>query len=205
LFNEQGSTWTTMALYNRSTMSVEEYLRLDRNSAETRYEYIDGYVRMLAGGSAKHSTIAVNLTGILLGPLRAKGCRVYNSDLRVRLSESHFVYPDVTVSCDTRDRGEVDMVQYPRVVIEVLSPSAEDYDRGRKFAYYRECLTIQEYVMVNTAYPAIEVCRREKHDLWSFHIYRPGDYVELASLDVRFPVSAAYEDVEFPQDDGHTA
>ncbi len=191
---------------NRLTMSVEEYLALDRNSTETRYEYIDGHVTMMAGGTLDHATISLNIASTLLGLLRGSSCRVFSSDARVRLSATRYVIPDVTVSCDGRDRGRVDVIQYPHLVVEVLSPSTEDYNRGRKFMYYRECPTIQEYVMVNTEYQAVEVCRRARNDLWSFHVFRSGDDVELASLGVRFPIAAVYEDVTLPLgDDNVTA
>ena len=111
-----------MALPNRPTMSVEDYLALDRSSREARYEYIDGVATLLAGGTADHATICVNLTSLQHSALRGKECRVYNSDLRVRLSRTRYVYPDLSVSCDTRDRGQTDTLQSPRLVIEVLSP-----------------------------------------------------------------------------------
>jgi Uma2 family endonuclease len=186
------------ALPNRLTMSVEEYLALDRNSPENRYEYIDGHVTMMAGGTLDHATICLNMASTLRGLLRGSSCRVFASDARVRLSATRYVIPDVTVSCDGRDRGRVDVIQYPHLVVEVLSPTTEDYNRGRKFTYYRECPTIQEYVMVNTEYQAVEVCRRARNDLWSFHVFRSGEDVELASLGVRFPITAVYEDVTFP-------
>ncbi len=189
------------ALPNRLTMSVEEYLELDRNSIDARYEYIDGQVSMMAGGTLDHATISLNISSTLRNLLRGGSCRVFTSDARVRLSATRYVFPDVTVSCDGRDRGRIDVIQYPHVVIEVLSPSTEDYNRGRKFTYYRECPTIQEYVMVNTEYQAVEVCRRARNNLWSFHVFGPGEDVELVSLGVRFPVTAVYEDVIFPPED----
>ena len=136
-----------MALSHDTTMSVEEYLQLDRSSIEARYEYIDGYVTMLAGGTLDHATIGANIISILRRSLRGSPCRVFTSDARVRLSKTRFVYPDATVSCDEQDRGQNDNVQSPRLVVEVLSPSTEGYDRGRKFGFYRECPTIQEYLI----------------------------------------------------------
>jgi Uma2 family endonuclease len=189
------------ALPNRPTMSVEEYLALDRNSTETRYEYIDGHVTMMAGGTLDHATISLNIASTLRGLLRGSSCRVFSSDARVRLSATRYVLPDVTVSCDGRDRGRVDVIQYPHLVVEVLSPTTEDYNRGRKFTYYRDCPTIQEYVMVNTEYQAVEVCRRARNDLWSFHVFRSGEDVELASLRVRFPITAVYEDMTLPPEE----
>src|SRR5579859_3197780 len=151
---------------HRSSMSVEDYLTLDRSSREGRYEFIDGQAYLLAGGTANHSTISINFISAIRSLLRDP-CRIYNSDLRVRLSKRRYVYPDATGSCDPRDRGEVDTIQYPRLIVEVLSPSTEAYDRGRKFGYYRECPTLEEYVLVDTQRQAVEAYRREAGALWT--------------------------------------
>lgn len=116
-------------------MSVEEYLQLDRSSLETRYEYIDGYVTMLAGETLDHATIGANIISILRCSLRGTSCRVFTSDVRVRISRTRFVYPDASVSCDERDRGQSDIVQSPRLVVEVLSPSTEGYIVGENLAF----------------------------------------------------------------------
>ncbi|MDQ6659454.1 MAG: Uma2 family endonuclease [Chloroflexota bacterium] len=192
------------ALPERSLLSVEEYLQLERDSIETRYEYIDGHVRMMSGGTLDHATIGANVMSILRNLLRGGSCRAFNSDARVRLSKRRFVYPDVSVSCNERDRGQVDEIQSPLLVVEVLSQSTEGYDRGRKFAYYRECPTIQECVFIDTQHPLVEVYRRERDMLWLLHAFGPGDDVELESLGVRFSVTDVYEDVTLPpeEDDG---
>ena len=184
-----------MALSHDPSMSVDEYLQLDRSSIETRYEYIDGYVSMLASGTLDHATIGANIISILRHSLRGTPCRVFTSDARVRLSSTRFVYPDASVSCDEQDRGQNDNLQSPRLVVEVLSPSTEGYDRGRKFGFYRECPTIQEYLLIDAQRPMLEVYRRERHDLWILRAYRLDEDVELTNLGVRFPVSAVYEDV----------
>jgi len=186
------------AMPHRTWMSVEEYFELDRNSKDARYEYIDGHVRMLAGRTLNHSTISLNIASLLLGLLRGGPCHVYNADAKVRLSESRYVLPDVSVSCDERDRGEIDVVHSPRVIIEVISPSTEGYDRGEKFAHYRKCSTIQEYVLISTQYPSIEVFKRTKNPFWTYHIFEMGDDVALISIDVHFAVTDVYENVIFP-------
>ena len=94
-----------MALFHDPTISVEEYLQLDRNSIERRYEYIDGYVTLLDGGTLDHATIGANIISILRRSLRGSPCRVFTSDARVRISNMRFVYPDASVSCDEKDRG----------------------------------------------------------------------------------------------------
>ncbi|MGH2495166.1 MAG: Uma2 family endonuclease [Ktedonobacteraceae bacterium] len=176
-------------------MSVEEYLELDNNSLDGRYEYIDGYVYMLAGGTADHSTVSVNVITLLHRLLRGGSCRVYNSDLRVRLSKRRYVYPDVSVSCDSRDRGQVDIVEHPCLIVEVLSTSTEGYDRGRKFSYYRACPTVQEYVLVDAQRQSVEVFRRATENLWTLHPFGPDDTIELTSIGVSFPITAIYENV----------
>jgi Uma2 family endonuclease len=186
---------------DRSLMSLEAYLALDRSSMDERYEFIDGHVYMLAGGTANHSIISANMIGELRNALRNSSCRVYTSDMRIRLSEKRYVYPDVSVSCDVHDVGTVDTLQYPRLIVEVLSPGTETYDRVKKFSYYRACPTVQEYVLVDAQRQAVEVYRRASENLWAIHFFEPGEQVELASLNVRFPLSALYENVTLPEDD----
>ena len=168
-------------------IDVEEYLLLDRHSEEKRYEYLDGELRMLAGGSTYHSRIIANLTGILYGLLKGGPCNIYNTDIRLQLSESRYVHPDVTVSCDERDNELDDMIRYPRLIIEVLSPSTEAVDRGKKFISYQECATLQEYLMVDSQSIRIEVYQRDA-DGWKFHTYGPGSTVELKNSNIQFLV-----------------
>lgn len=187
---------------HRLSMSAEEYLALDRNSLEARCEFIDGIVTMLAGGTVNHSRVSINLLLVLDHALRGKSCMVYNSDMRVSISESRYVYPDISVSCDTHDQeqGDSDIIHYPCVVIEVLSASTEAYDRGRKFDYYRACPTLQEYMLVDTQQQAIDLYRRQTENLWTFHPLRSGDEVELKSIKVHFRIASVYENITFPGD-----
>lgn len=186
------------ALPNRPTISVEEYLQFDRSHMDTRNEYIDGYMTMLAGGTLNHATICANTYRVLYHLLRGTSCQAYTSDARVRLSERRYVYPDVTITCDQRDQGETDSIQSPHLIFEVLSPSTEAYDRGDKFFYYRECPTIQEYVLVSTKRPFVEVFRREKNNLWTLYTYGPNDEAILPSIGRSLLISAIYEDIVFP-------
>jgi Uma2 family endonuclease len=135
-----------MAQRKYPVMSVEDYLILNRNSKDIRYEYLDGDVRMLVGGSPDHSIIIANLTATIKGPLKGSQCRVYNSDVQLKLSEKRYIFPDITVSCDERDRNQKETIPYPLAVVEVLSPTTEAADRGKKAAHYRACPTIQEYM-----------------------------------------------------------
>lgn len=129
-------------------MTVEQYLALD-DATDAKYEYLDGYVFMLrppssaydddaiidmAGGSIAHSAICAQLTYLLVGALRGTPCRAYSSDTRTKLAQKRYLYPDVIVACGEQIGT---MLTNPTVVIEVLSPSTEQRDRGAKFRSYR--------------------------------------------------------------------
>jgi len=180
-----------MAQHKYSIMDVEDYLLLDRNSKNARYEYIDGELRMLAGGSPYHSAIIANLTVAIGKFLEDSPCWIYNSDVQFQLSETRYYHPDVTVSCDEHDHEADDAIQYPCLIIEVLSPSTEATDKGEKLRYYQGYPTIQEYIIVDSLSKYIEAYHREE-DGWKFHTYGPGSIVKLESLDIQFPIDTIY-------------
>ncbi|MHB8600287.1 MAG: Uma2 family endonuclease [Ktedonobacteraceae bacterium] len=180
-------------------ISVDEWRALEQSNLDVKYEYIDGQIYMMSGGSLAHSRISSNTVRTLEDALGSQSCYVYNSDARVRLSESRYLYPDVSVSCDGRDQPTTEQTQVlaPRVVVEVLSDSTEGKDRIKKAHLYHTCPTIQEYVLISTRYQAVEVQRRTG-DEWTLHVFGSGDEIELASIDVRFPLSALYRGTTVP-------
>lgn len=180
-------------------MTVEEWHKLEERS-KMKHEYIDGQIYAMSGGSLAHSEIAINAVMALRNALRGRSCRVYNSDAAARVSAAHFLYPDATVTCDPRDHPSKDLraIQAPRVIVEVLSNSTEVYDRGEKFGYYRECPTVQEYVLVSTRRQLVEVYHRTEQD-WILHAYGPSDELQLTSIDVHFSVAMLYELTDVPE------
>ena len=183
----------------RRSMSVQEYLDFDRASQDGRYEFIDGTVTMLAGGTINHSRICINLVKALDNALSGKSCLVYNSDMRVSVSATRYVYPDISISCDPRDqeKGNIDIIYHPCVIIEVLSPHTETYDRSKKFSFYRACPSVQEYVLVSSQEPAVDVYQRATENLWTMHFFEAGEDVELKSINVTIPMAAIYERIKF--------
>jgi Uma2 family endonuclease len=179
-------------------MTVEEYFQLEENDINHRYEYVDGYVYMMAGGTVNHDTIKSNIERILWVLLRGQKCRTYSSDMKVFVSATCYYHPDVTVSCDPRNRGTQKMVQAPRIVVEVLSPSTETTDRRRKLRDYLACPTIEEYVMVDSRSVTIEIYRKEGQK-WVYEMLKGEDIVQLTSIGVHFPLLAAYEDGDFDE------
>jgi Uma2 family endonuclease len=174
-------------------MSFEEYVALVKQDPEHAYEYLDGRVYMMTGGSPDHSIIGSNLNGLLQVFLRGRRCIVYNSDVYLQLSEHYRVCPDVTVSCDPRDRGAQEVIRYPSLVAEVLSPTTEARDRGQKSLQYRSCPSIQEYLLISSEFPLVEVFRREKQGFWSLYTLGLDDTIELTSLGIRFPAADVYQ------------
>jgi len=120
--------------------------------------------------------------------------------MKVRVSEQQYFHPDVTVSCDPHDRGMAAVIQSPRLVVEVLSPSTEVRDRGRKLQCYLACPTIEEYLLVDSRSIRIEIYRKEQKK-WVYEAFQADDEVELTTLDVRFPIEDAYEDVIFEKEE----
>jgi Uma2 family endonuclease len=182
---------------HRDRMSIEEYLALVEQDPEHAYEYLDGRVYMMTCGTPDHAIIGSNVNGLLQAFLRGRRCIVYNKDVYLQLSERYRVCPDVTVSCDPRDRGAREVIRYPSLVVEILSPTTEARDRGQKSLQYRSSPSIQEYVLISSEIPLVEVFRREKQGFWSLYTLAIDDTIELTSLDLRFPVANVYQNTSF--------
>ncbi len=182
-------------------MTIDEWRQLEEHSHDVKHEYIDGQVYAMAGGSLAHSRVSINVLKALDAVLGRGTCRAYNSDAAARLSPTRYTYPDATVTCDERDRPttKVREIKAPRVIVEVLSDSTEAYDRGEKFGYYRECSTVQEYVLVSTKRQLVEVFRRTQEGWTAYNVYGPGDEIGLISIDVHLSLAALYELTDIPE------
>ncbi len=185
-----------MAIENPQNLTVEEYFQLEESNPDIRYEYIDGQVYAMAGGTANHDTIKSNMQRILWNLLRGSGCRVYSSDMKVFIAETRYFHPDVIVTCNPQDRGTIQAIQSPRLVVEVLSPSTELTDRTWKLKNYRTHPTIEEYVLVDSRSLKIEIYHKE-HNKWIYDLFEINAEITLASLGVHFSLVDAYVDIEF--------
>ena len=184
----------------RPRLSVEEWRELERTRA-LKHEYIDGHVHAMAGGSRAHSAIAVNMIALLHAALGDGPCQVYNSDVATRVSASRYTYADAVVTCAERDRAtraDGEVVE-PTVIVEVLSESTERKDRGRKWDDYRQCASLQEYVLVGTEYQRVEVYRRTEQGWGLYHIYGPGDEIALTSIGARLSMARLYQRTDVPE------
>src|SRR5687768_1727172 len=150
----------------------------------------------MAGGTIDHGALAAQVTGQLVSGLTGRPCRVFSSDVRVRIAQANrSVYPDVMVVCGQLQRAADDphAVVNPTAIVEVLSDSSEAYDRGEKFRYYKWLPSLLEYVLISQREPLVEVFRRDGQS-WIVTEYPAGSTVRLASLDVTLEVDALYRD-----------
>jgi Uma2 family endonuclease len=194
-----------MSAASKPYLSPQEYLARERQ-AEIKSEYYDGETFAMAGGSKEHSIIAVNTAGSLNTQLADRPCEVYNSDMRVRVSEEGpFTYPDVTVVCGEAQfaDAEVDTLLNPTLLIEILSPTTEAWDRGGKFEGYQQIPSLEEYVLIAQDRPRVERYTRQAEGQWLLTVTSGLEgVVSLPSIGCELALSETYRKISFPEDAG---
>jgi Uma2 family endonuclease len=187
----------------RPYLTPQEYLAIERQ-AETKSEYLDGEMFAMTGGSLKHSLTVGNLVRELSWQLKKRPCQVFPSDLRVHIPATGlYTYPDIVVVCgEPRLQDEhQDTLLNPTVIIEVLSPTTEAYDRGKKFEHYRRIESLVEYLLVSQSEPHIEHYLRQDDNRWLF-TETAGLEATLAlpSIQCELFLAEVYEKVVFDQE-----
>lgn len=177
--------------------SYSEYVAFERGS-NVKHEFLHGRIYGMAGGTPEHSKLAATVTGLLFPQLRGSKCSAYDSDLRVRTATGLTTYPDVTIICGTpaRDAEDPLAITNPTLIVEVVSPSTERYDRGAKFEHYKSLASLQRYVLIAQERRSIEVRSRSEDGSWTVTVAGDGEVVELlptARLDVGELYDAAAE------------
>lgn len=180
-------------------VTEDEYLEFERHS-DTKHEFIDGQVYAMAGASERHNLIVGNTYSGIHSHLRPRPCRVYPSDMRVKIeASSQYTYPDISGLCGEptyADNGR-DTLTNPLFIIEVLSPMTEQYDRGAKFLTYQRIVSLQDYVLVAQPKPRIEHFQRE-HRRWIYTLVEGLDTtLYLPSIDCTLTLMDVYEKVGF--------
>ena len=180
---------------NADYISPETYLELEQHSL-LKHEYRQGQVYTIAGASNAHVLIALNVASALRNHSRGRGCLTYISDTKAHIeSVNTYYYPDVIVSCDQRDRAFDNFLRYPCLIVEVLSSTTEAFDRGDKFADYRQINSLQEYVLISQTRIRVECFRRNLEGQWVLYTYGEADEIHLESVNFRCRVGDLYEDV----------
>lgn len=178
-------------------LSPEEYLRIERR-AEFKSEYVDGVAYAMAGGSERHNLITGNLVTELNIQLRATDCKVYPSDMKVRLPNSRkFFYPDVSVVCGETQFAdeERDVILNPVLIAKVLSDSTEAFDRGKKFSSYQQIESLREYLLVSQSEFVVEHFLRQEAGWFYTKASGLDAALGLPALDCRIALSDIYSKV----------
>ena len=175
-----------------------EYFEIERTSFG-RWEYVNGRVRLMAGGSDDHGAISSNLVRVLGNALVPQGCRVYGSDVKIHTGDGVNTFPDVAVVCGERRYylGKKDIILNPLLIAEVLSPSTENYDRTEKFDYYQTIETLTDYLLVEQDEARVILYTR-RADFWEMRVITGlGGSAFLPSVDVTLSLADVYALVEF--------
>lgn len=189
-----------MSVAPQPRLSFEDWLAMERVAADQRSEYVCGEVFGMAGGTEEHNLIVLNVGAELRNQLKNKPCRVYPSDMKVRIvSDDVATYPDVMVICGERrfydDRRDV--VTNPTLIVEVLSDSSEAYDRGDKFRHYRNLPSLQAYLLLSQYRIQAELFLRQPDGTWSLSSYQDlSEAIPLRVVDAELPLAEVYDKVE---------
>ncbi len=186
------------ALPDHKQPTAEEYLAFERDSDE-KHEFIDGDIYLMSGGSENHSLIAGNTYASIHNQFRKRDCKAYTSDMRLRTG-LNYTYPDVSAICGSAELEDNshDTLLNPTLIVEVLSPSTERYDRGRKFHHYQKIETLQEYILISQDNYHVERFLRQANDEWLLTDARELDAIlDLPSIGCTLALADVYDKVVF--------
>jgi len=181
---------------NPPQITPEEYFAWEAKQLE-KHELINGQVYAMSGGSVNHSRIAIRFATMVDTHLDTSSCITGNSDLRINIvGTNNYTYPDVSVTCDDRDKTTTQYITYPCLIVEVLSPSTELYDRSGKFRLYRKNPNLQDYLLVSSTSIEMDLYHKNEAGEWLIINYQEGDTVELKSINLSFPIEQVYRGLE---------
>jgi Uma2 family endonuclease len=178
----------------KENFTPEEYFAWEEKQLE-KHELINGQVYAMSGGSVNHGRLAIRLTAMFDNHLENSGCIAGNSDIKINIVETrNYTYPDASVTCDDRDKNTPNYFTYPCLIVEVLSPSTETYDRSGKFRLYRKNPVLQDYLLVSSTSIEMDLYHKNESD-WLIINYQAGDTVELKSINLSFPIEQIYRNL----------
>jgi Uma2 family endonuclease len=182
---------------NLPKLTPEEYFVWEEQQ-EGKFESVEGEVFAMSHGTLNHARIGGKLTTVLNDRSDDLDWQVFNSDVRIKIPASErYVHADASVTCDERDWETPQFITHPCLIVEVLSPSTESYDRGDKFELYRRSTSLREYALVSADKIAIDLHRKDDLNRWQSIYFRAGDTVELESINLTFPIERVYRGIEF--------
>lgn len=186
-------------------MSAAEFLAWDAGQT-VKHEFVHHEVFAMAGAGEAHVTTAGNVFIALRAHLKGSPCRTFMADMKLRVEAADaYFYPDVMVTCSTTDTADPLVKREPLLLVEVLSPSTAAYDRGEKFAAYRQLPSLREYLVIDTDSRRCDLHRLGDAGLWVLHPFEPGQTLELASVGLVLPAEELWAEVPAPAPAGESA
>jgi len=186
--------------YNKRRFTIEEYLEKEKAS-DKKHEYFEGEIFAMSGASTEHNRIFSNIFVQIGAELRGKPCEPFGSDMRMHIPKNTlFTYPDISIYCDEIEHLEADKDTglNPTVIIEILSPSTRDYDRGKKFKLYRDIPSLKEYILIDSESLAIEAFYLNENQNWELIEYKQlTDSLNFVSMGFTVALSDIYNRVRF--------
>lgn len=186
-----------MTALTQPKLSLEAYLAWEEDQTD-RHEFHRGEVFAMVGAKRVHGRVVGNVAREFGMALKGTPCQVFHEGMKVQIGEDCVLYPDVFVTCDKADLATERIFTAPRLVVEVLSPSTQAYDRSQKFALYRRIPALQEYILVDPDTRRVEGFRRGADGLWVLHDMSDGDTLEAACLGLRVPLDEVFAGIEPP-------
>ena len=178
-------------------LTLEAYLAWENEQPE-RHEFHRGDVFAMVGARRSHGRVVSNLNRRLSEALDGSPCQVFAETMKIQIGDDTVLYPDVFVTCDRADLATEMIFRAPTLVVEVLSPSTQAYDRSHKFALYRRIPSLQEYILVDPDTRRIEAFRRGADGLWDLHDMSETATMEAASIGCAVPMAEVYAGIDPP-------
>jgi Uma2 family endonuclease len=190
-----------LPLSDKKYYTLDEYLAREEVS-EIRHEFYQGEIFAMAGASSNHNDIVDNAKRVIKDIFRPKGCRVFSENVKLEVAKNVFyTYPDILLTCHTLDIKSEYVMKYPSLVVEVLSKSTSDYDRGFKWLRYKKMPSLQHYLLVSQYEVLVELYSRQTNsDIWTYQVFdNQADEIYFANPDFKMTVQAIYQDIVFEE------
>lgn len=178
-------------------ISLQAYIEWENAQVE-KHEFYKGEVFAMVGGRRVHGRVVGNIARELGVRLKGSPCQVFAESMKVQIGDDTVLYPDVFVTCDRADLATDLIFRAPTLVIEVLSPSSQSYDRSQKFALYRRIPSLREYILVDPDTRRVDGFRRDEQGQWVLHDMSDGDALEAASVGASVPLAEVFDGVDPP-------
>lgn len=186
-----------MSAVLKPRMTVQEYLDWE-NAQPDKNEFVEGEVYAMTGGRRGHGRVLFNLAQALGILLKGSGCQAFGDSMKVQVNANTVLYPDVFVTCDKNDLATDQIFRAPKLVIEILSPSTQAYDRSKKFALYRQLASLQEYILVDPETRRVEAFRRQPDGAWQLHDMSDDAAMHAASIDCTVTMLDMFDGIDPP-------